>query len=132
MGFIGEGDLAQAVAVDRQVAQGDQGESRGGNYLSDHLQTEGSLLLLLWKEDQSGTVTSLLRNGDTLQQDELMRDLYQDAGTVASYLVGTLRATVHHVLQHLHPFLHDVVRFFTCKGHHNPYATSIVLVVKAI
>ena len=132
MWFVGEGYLAQAVAVDRQVPQGDQRERFRGYHLSDHLQVEGSLLFLFREEDQPGTVSSLLRDSNTLQQYELVWDLHQDAGAIAGNLVGTLRTAMHHVLEHLHPFLHNVVRFFTREGHHDPYTAGIMLVVKTV
>ena len=52
----------------------------------------------LGQEDQTGSVLTLLRDGNTLQQDKLMGDLHHDARAIACLIIGTLCAAVTHVL----------------------------------
>ena len=94
-------------------------------YLLRHDADGGTLLLLVLREEhQPSAVSAFLRHGDALQQDELMRYLHHDAGSVA--VVAYLGTTVAHVLQHAQGLVYQLVAFVAMNVDHHAYATGIV------
>ena len=101
--------FAQYLGTGRHIAQVHQGESLFFNLFIDDTQNGGLVFFILGQEEQTGTVASLLWNGNALQQDEFMRNLQHDAGTVTGLVVGSFGTSVAHVLQHFQRRLHQVV-----------------------
>ena len=98
-------------------------------YLLDHHRENLLLLLLLlWQKNQPRAVLSLLWHWNTLQQNELVRNLQHDACTVAC-LVARLGPSVLHVLQYAQCLVHQFVALASVDVHHHAYAACVVLIL---
>ena len=86
-------------------------------------------LLVLGQEHQTGAVFAFLRNGNTLEQDKLMRDLQHDAGTIARLVVCPFSATMAHVLKHFQCVVYQFVAFVAVNVDHHTNTTGIMFVV---
>ena len=77
-------------------------------------------------EHQTGSVTPFFGHGYALKQDEFVRHLHHDAGAVACLGIGTLGASVNHMLQHLETLFHQPVAFNPFDIDQKPHAARIV------
>ena len=96
-----------------------------------HLRTDGlqnalALAGVLGQEHQAGPVPAFFRYGNTLEQDEFVGNLDQDAGSVTRLSVGALGAAVAHVLEHRQGVVYQLVGLVAADvdDHTNP--TGIV------
>jgi hypothetical protein len=58
--------------------------------------------------------------------------LNQNSSAIALQLVGTDRAAMRQVLQHLQAFGHDIVTFSAFNVRHKPHAARVVLVFRVV
>ena len=84
-------------------------------------------LFVFWKEHKPCAVPTFLRYRNALQENELMRNLHHDAGTVAR-LVTRLCTTMLHVLQHLQCVVNKFMALASMNVHHHAHAAGIVFV----
>lgn len=89
-------------------------------------------LRIFRQEHETRSVSPLFRHRNTLQKNKFMRNLYHYASTVTGFRVGTLGATVYHVLQHLEALLHKAMTFYTSHIHEQANSTGIVLISRII
>ena len=75
-----------------------QGQALFLDLLQHNGEDAGLRGLRFGQEDQTGSVLTLLRDGNTLQQDKLMGNLYHDSCAITCLIIGTLCAAVTHVL----------------------------------
>ncbi len=61
-----------------------------------------------------------------------MRDLQQDACTVAGLVIRSFRTAVPHIFQYLKGRLYNVVRFTTMDVYDQSYAASVMLVGRIV
>ena len=73
-----------------------------------------------------------LGNGNSLQQNELMRYLDHDSGSVATLVVGGLGSTMLHVLKQRQGLIHKLVRLVSLKIDHHAYTAGIMLVLRIV
>ena len=79
-----------------------------------HLRAHGfqdavALAGVLGQEHQAGAVASLFRDGNSLEEDEFVGNLDQDAGSVARLSVGAFGSAVAHVLEHRQGVVHQLM-----------------------
>ena len=123
--------LAQCFGLCRHGADVHQCHAFALDFLYHHVQQFLLRLLVLRQEDESGAVLSLLWHRDALQQDELVRNLQQYAGSVAG-LVACLGSTVLHVLQYLERFVHKVVALAAVDVYYHADSARVVLHVGSV
>ena len=90
------------------------------------------LLAVFGQKDQTGTVAAFLRNGNALQQYELVRDLEQNAGPVAGLVVGSFGAAVAHVFQHGKSGLDDVVALLSVNVYQHADPACIAFIGRVV
>ena len=78
-----------------------QGQSLLFNLFDNDAQDDSLVFSVFGKEKQAGAVFSFLGNGNALQQNEFVRYLQHDAGTVSGFVVRPFRSTVAHAFQYL-------------------------------
>ena len=88
--------------------------------------------LFFWKKHQPRAVFALFGHGYALQKDKLVRNLEQNACTVASLVVGTLGAAVLHVLKNRKRRIDQLMRLVPVNVHNHPHAASVVLVLRTV
>ena len=86
---------------------------------------------VFWQEHKPRSVPAFLGHRNALQQNEFVRNLHHDAGTVAR-LVARLGTAMLHVLQHLQRIIDQLVALAAMNVDHHSHATSIVLVTALI
>ena len=128
----GQGILAQDRRVDRHLAQVHQGQALLLDLLQHDAQDGRLLRLLLGKENQSGAILSLLRDGDSLQQDKLMGNLHHDSRAITCLVIGALCATVTHIFQHSQGRFNNVVRLLAVDVDDHTYTTSVMLIGRIV
>ena len=106
LGFRLLGGGSQDIGIDRDFPYMEQGEPGLLRFLTDDVYVSCGKFLVFGKEHQTGSVLKLFRNRDTLEQDELVRDLEQDSRSVAALVVSGLRPAVLHVLKHREGVVH--------------------------
>ena len=84
--------------------------------------------LILGQEDESCAVFSFFGHRYTLQENELMRYLQQNAGSVSCLIVGALSSAVAHVLKYFQCIVNQLVAFVAVNVHHHSDAASIMFV----
>ena len=99
------------------------------DFLNHDTENPCLLLFVLREEHQSRTVFPFFRNRNALQQNEFMRNLHHDAGTVTGLVVGTLRSTVLHVFQNLQGRIDQLVRLVAVNIYNHPHSAGIMLVL---
>ena len=96
------------------------------DFVLDEIQDALLLGGFFGQENQAGAVASLFRDGDALQQDELVRDLDHDAGPVSRLAVGTFRTTVAHIFEHRQGVVHQFVGLVATDVHDHTHPAGIV------
>ena len=96
-----------------------------------HLGTHGlqdvfALGGILGEEDQAGAVSSLFRNGNSLQENEFMGNLDHDSGAVARFSIRPFCPTVAHVFEHRQGVVDQLVRLVAPDIHDHTNPTGIV------
>ena len=81
---------------------------------------------------QPRAVFALFGHGYALQKDKLVRNLEQNARTVASLVVGTLGAAVLHVLENRKRRIDQLMRLVPVNVHNHPHAASVVLILRTV
>ena len=119
---------ARDVFADRYLSQVHELESLPFNLLNHHAKYGALLLLAFGQEEEAGTVVPLFGYGNTLQQDEFVRNLQQDASTVTR-LVACLGTTVFHVFQYPERIVHQFVAFASVDVDHHAHSAGIVFVL---
>ena len=110
VGFGIAGHAAELVGVDGYIARGQERQSHGYCLTFDEVENHlAGFFVPFRQENQAGAISAFLRHGDTLEQDELVGNLYHDAGTVAGLGVGAFGTAVHHVFEHLEPFFYKLM-----------------------
>ena len=99
--FVGKSRFSQYFGASGHVAQMHQGQSILFNLFDNDAQDDSLVFSVFGKEKQAGAVFSFLGNGNALQQNEFVRYLQHDAGTVSGFVVRPFRSTVAHVFQYL-------------------------------
>ena len=125
------GTDTQGIRIGRDIAEVHEIEAD----TLDLLDNDGEDLLLSYRvlreEDQTGTVAALLGYRDTLEKDELVRNLKKDSCAVSG-LVACLRPTVLHVLEHLQCVVNKLVRLCAMYIDNHSYSARIVLVGRCV
>ena len=118
--------LSEAGGIDGDFPDMAQDAALVFHLRSDGLQDTLALGGVLGQEHQARTIPSLFRDGNTLEQDEFVGNLDQDAGSVARLSVGALGAAVAHVLEHRQGIVNQLVGLVAADvdDHTNP--TGIV------
>ncbi len=84
--------------------------------------------VILGQEHHPDAIPPLLRHRYAVKQYVFMRNLHHDARTVTRLVVGALRASVCHVLQHLQPLVYYGMMLAAIDLYHKPDATAVMLV----
>ena len=122
------GALPQDVRVDWHGAEVHQRESFALHLFYNDAQDVFLLLGVFGQEDEPRAVFALFGYRDALQQNEFMRYLYHDAGSVAGLVVGPFGSAVLHVLQHSQGRVHQFVRFASVQVYNHAHAAGVVFV----
>ena len=85
-------------------------------------------LLVLRQENHTRAIASALRHSYTLQKNKLVRDLHQNAGTIAGLVVSALCTTMLQMLQHLQCVIDDGMRLLAAYICHHADTTGIMLI----
>ena len=104
----------------------------GGFGMAERIQEFRPAGGVVGQEDQPRAVMAFLRDGHTLKQDELVRNLDHDSGTVAGFPVRPFGAAVAHILQDGQGVGHKFVRLVAPDIHHHTYAAGIVFECRVI
>ena len=127
-GLIAQCGLSQTLWVGRHVAQMHELQSLA-LYLLDHDGEDVLLFLFVFRqEDEACAIFAFLGDRNTLKKNKLVRNLEHDTGTVARLVVGTLSATMAHVLEYLQGIVYQLMALVAVDVNHHSYATRIVLI----
>ena len=124
--------ISQNITVDGDVAHVCQRQALGFDLVTYNTERQLLLLPVFRHEHHTRGITSLLGDGNTLQENELVRYLHHDAGTVTSLVVGTLGPAVRHVLENLKGIFNHLVRFAPVDMRHKSDTAPVLLVVRII
>ena len=94
------GGVSKHVGIYRDLPYMEESQPGFLRLLPDYVHIAGGQFLVFGQEHQAGAVFEPLGNRDALEQDELVRNLYQDSRAVTALVVGGLGPTVLHVLEH--------------------------------
>ena len=124
--------LTQDVAVHGHVTHMGELEPHPGHLLANDVQVFLAERIVLGEEYKPSSVTKPFGYRNALQQNELMRYLHHDAGSVAGSTIGTLRATVLHILKQGERTIDKLVCLSPTETHHQAYSAGIMLVFGVI
>ena len=122
------GHLSDASGVDRDVA--DMGESAVlALYLPAYFGEDGRPRFFVFrKKGHSSAISTSLGNRNSLEENEFMRDLDHDSGTVAGLSVRPFRSAVPHVLEHRQSIFNKFVSFVAAYVYDHTHPTGIMFV----
>ena len=98
----------------------------------DDFSETGIVPRLFRQEYHSHAVTSFFRDRDTVEQNELMRYLDHDAGTVSRLGISSFRPSMGHIFEYGEAFLDNVVILAAVYVHNKSDTTSIFLIFRRI
>ena len=101
--------LAQAGGVDRYFPDMAQNAAIVLDLRAHGFKDPFALDFVFGQEHQSSAVAPFLRYGNSLQENEFMRYLDQDAGAVARFPVSSFGPAVAHVLEHRQGVVHQLM-----------------------
>ena len=84
------------------------------------------------EKDQTGAIFAAFGYRNAVQQDEFVRNLGHDAGTVAVAAVGTFGSAVVHVFKHTQPRVDDLVAAVALQVDDKTDAAGVVFVFRRI
>ena len=126
------GTLSQNRRIDRHRTHVHERELLALDLLGHDVEYLGLLLQALGQKHQPRAIFALFGDRDTLQQNELVRNLQQDTGTVAGLVVGPLGSPVLHVLEHLQGRIDQLVRLVAVDIDNHTYSARIVFVSRVV
>jgi len=128
--------LADQAIIDRHVAPTEDTLSLLGNDFFQSIGTEVPLAIIARQKDDTNAV---IASGRKLGADfarlggkEVVRNLREDAGTVAGERIATAGTAMRQVHQDLQPTPHDLMRAFAVDIHHEADAARVVLVRRIV
>ena len=122
------GVFAQNPGIYGDSAEMHQRESLPFDFLYYDSEYFRLFLCILREEDESCAVFSFFRDGDSLKQNEFVRNLEHDACTVAGLVIGSFGTAVFHVFQNLQRRVHKFVRLVSMDVHNHSDTARIVFV----
>ena len=129
-GLRTQSGLTQTLGIGRHVSEVHQLQTLALDFFNHHAQNLLLRLLVLRQEHQARSILSLLRNGDALQQNKLVRNLDHDASAVT--ILAHLSTAMPHVLQHPQRVVNKFVTLIAVDIHYHTHATCIMLIVTLI
>src|ERR1019366_7800545 len=124
------------VSMQRRIAPAEDGQPLlARNAFHDSL-AQQTLGVLHRQEHHAHAVGSGLRQRESqfgaLAHEELMRDLDQNAGSVAGLRVAPASAAMRQIDKDLNAFLHDLVRFVAIQIHYEAHTAGVVFMTGVI
>ena len=133
VGHAGPGHGADQVGDDRHLTPAEDGEALiGGEGFDACLRGVGFALF----GGEEGGAHHVLAGGGQLEaghgSEELVRDLHEEAGTVAGSLIGSDGAAVFEVAQGGESGIDDVVAGFAAEGGNDGQAAGVLLLLRVV
>ena len=124
--------VTQNLAVDGYIAYRQQVEPLATDHRCGQIETSGTSRLVFGQKEDSHTVFALLGYRNSLQEDELVRDLNHHSGSIACFAIGTLGPAMGHVFQNLQSVFDDLVRLSSPHVDHQSHTARVMLIGRPI
>lgn len=124
--------VTQNLAVDGYIAYRQQVEPLATDHRCGQIETSGTSRLVFGQKEDPHTVFALLGYRNSLQEDELVRDLNHHSGSIACFAIGTLGPAMGHVFQNLQSVFDDLVRLSSPHVDHQSHTARVMLIGRPI